>query len=208
MTTLFLSRHGETVWHAENRYAGISDVGLTENGHAQARQLGSWASGAELDALVSSTLSRSVLTAAPASDETALPLVQDERLVEVDFGSAEGLTRDDMRSRFPDALDAFLAKPGTTPLPNGESGTDAVARALPAIRDICDALPNGRVLVVMHSTLMRLLLCRFLGLNLDRYRRALPSVRNCAMTAFRLPDDGEPELLAFNVPPDTGTRLG
>ena len=39
-TTLLLARHGQTVWHAENRYAGISDVPLTETGHAQAEALG------------------------------------------------------------------------------------------------------------------------------------------------------------------------
>ena len=35
-TTLLLARHGQTVWHAENRYAGISDVALTDTGVAQA----------------------------------------------------------------------------------------------------------------------------------------------------------------------------
>lgn len=29
-TTLLLARHGQTVWHAENRYAGVSDIGLTD----------------------------------------------------------------------------------------------------------------------------------------------------------------------------------
>ena len=32
MTTLYLARHGETEWHAEHRYAGSSDVALTEHG--------------------------------------------------------------------------------------------------------------------------------------------------------------------------------
>ncbi|MFJ2114719.1 histidine phosphatase family protein, partial [Streptomyces sp. NPDC087850] len=38
-TTLFLARHGETVWHDENRYAGASDIGLTPRGAAQAEAL-------------------------------------------------------------------------------------------------------------------------------------------------------------------------
>ncbi|MFD0853182.1 phosphoglycerate mutase family protein, partial [Actinomadura adrarensis] len=42
-TTLYLVRHGQTEWHAENRYAGISDVALTETGRDQAERLGRWA---------------------------------------------------------------------------------------------------------------------------------------------------------------------
>ena len=45
-TTLYVVRHGETEWHAENRYAGVSDVGLTETGREQAERLGRWAAGA------------------------------------------------------------------------------------------------------------------------------------------------------------------
>ena len=44
MTDLVLVRHGETVWHAENRYAGVSDVALTPRGAIeQAGQLAAWA---------------------------------------------------------------------------------------------------------------------------------------------------------------------
>ncbi|GAB2530188.1 histidine phosphatase family protein [Paramicrobacterium agarici] len=208
MTTLFLSRHGETEWHAENRYAGRSDVGMTPRGYEQAEHLGEWAARAELDAVCSSTLSRSVLTATPATKATGLPLTKDPRLVEVDFGRGDGLTRAEMRERFPVELEAFLGAPGTVPLPEGEPGADAVARCAPALDDLCAQHPDGRVLVVMHSTLMRLLLCHLLGLDLDRYRALFPGVTNAALTAFRLTPGVDPQLIAFNVPPDTRTRLG
>ena len=51
MKRLALVRHGETVWHAENRYAGSSDVALTAKGLEQAQVLGEWARGAELKAV-------------------------------------------------------------------------------------------------------------------------------------------------------------
>lgn len=208
MTTLFLTRHAETVWHAENRYAGLSNVAITEHGRAQAQELGRWSAAAELDAIYSSTLSRSVLTAQPSAHATGLTLTQDPRLVEVNFGRGDGLTRAEMREHFPADVDAFVAAPGTTPLPDGEAGTDAVARAMPALDDICRAHPDGRVLVVMHSTLMRLLLCHLLGLTLNSYRTAFPAVTNCALTGFRFTPTAAPSLIAFNVPPDSRTRLG
>ena len=43
MTTLLLVRHGQTVWHEGNRYAGSSDVPLTDVGHEQAQALARWA---------------------------------------------------------------------------------------------------------------------------------------------------------------------
>ena len=50
-TTLLLARHGQTVWHAENRYAGVSDIGLTDTGRAQAEALGRWAAAHPVDAI-------------------------------------------------------------------------------------------------------------------------------------------------------------
>ncbi|WP_162794865.1 histidine phosphatase family protein, partial [Nonomuraea lactucae] len=67
MTTLVLVRHGETVWHAENRYAGLSDVELTPRGHAQAERLAAWSASAGLSAVRASTLSRAAVTASASA---------------------------------------------------------------------------------------------------------------------------------------------
>ncbi len=54
MSRILLVRHGETVWHKENRYAGRSDVALTVRGQAQADQLAAWAVTARITAVWSS----------------------------------------------------------------------------------------------------------------------------------------------------------
>ncbi|MDJ0378791.1 histidine phosphatase family protein [Cryobacterium sp. PH31-L1] len=197
MSTLILARHGETLWHAENRYAGSTDVGLTERGRAQSAALGRWAAGQPLVGVYSSDLSRAVVTATPAANALALPLRVDPRLREVDFGQGEGLTTAEMRYAFPDAVADFQLRPGQSPLPGGESGIDAVDRAWPALEHI-GARNDGPVLVVMHSTLMRLVLCRVLGMSLDHYRAAFPAVRNVALTTITL--GPAPALHGFNVP--------
>ncbi len=104
MTSIFLVRHGETVWHANNRYAGRTDVALTPRGRDQAEQLAAWATGAALDGLWCSSLSRARDTAAPVAAATGLELQVDARLCELDFGRAEGLTAADMARAFPEAL--------------------------------------------------------------------------------------------------------
>jgi probable phosphoglycerate mutase len=57
-TELILVRHGRTIWHAENRDAGVSDVPLDDTGRAQAEALAQWAARHRSDVLVCSPVSR------------------------------------------------------------------------------------------------------------------------------------------------------
>lgn len=197
MTRLVLVRHGETVWHAENRYAGVSDVGLTERGRQQAERLADWAGRAGLAAVWSSTLSRARLTAARSAARLGLPLGVDERLRELDFGQGEGLTRQEMAGRFPEALQAFKADPVAHHLPGGEDPVMAAERFAGCLADIAAAHEGGRVLVVAHTTAIRLTLCRLIGLPLREYRRVFPSLRNCALTEIEL-DGTRAAVLEYN----------
>lgn len=199
MTRLVLVRHGETEWHSENRYAGVSDISLTARGFEQARQLAAWAEHAGLAAVWTSTLTRAQLTATGCADVIGVPLQVDERLRELDFGHGEGLTSSEMSEQFPEALRAFQADPVTDHLPGGENPTDAADRFTTSLYDIADGHHGDRVLVVAHTTAIRLALCKLLGLPLSEYRRLFPSVRNCALTEIRL-ERREVALLEFNTP--------
>ena len=209
MTTFFLARHGETIWHADHRYAGRSDVGLTRHGLGQAAALGAWASDARLDAIVSSPLSRAMRSAAPSVETTGLELRTDPRLVEIDFGVGEGLTPDELAERFPAEWAAFRAAPASNPLPEGERGLDGIARARPVLDEFTTEFPDGRVLIVAHATLMRLLLCDLAGIDPDSYRDLLPVLGNCTVTTIAYPWEAEGQsptrtrtrLLGFDVPP-------
>jgi broad specificity phosphatase PhoE len=201
MTQLVLVRHGETEWHAENRYAGVSDISLTARGLEQAQQLAAWARTAGLAAVWTSTLTRAQLTATACADAIGAPLQVDGRLRELDFGYGEGLTSAEMHERFPEALQAFHADPITGHLPGGEDPTDAVRRFTGCLYDLADRHPDDRILVVAHTTAIRLALCELIGLPLRHYRRIFPSLRNCGLTEIRLTGgpDREVALLEFNT---------
>ncbi|WP_328743146.1 histidine phosphatase family protein [Streptomyces caniferus] len=199
MTDFLLARHGETVWHAENRYAGRTDVPLTDHGREQAAALATWAATAGLTAVHSSPLSRARLTAAPAAAACGLTAHTDERLYELDFGQGEGLTRDEMRRRFPERLAAFLADPVEHHLPDGEDPRRAAERAADCLADLAREQPHGKILVVAHSTLLRVLLCHLLGIPLADYRRVFPLLHNGALTEIRI-ENGRTALLSFNTP--------
>ncbi|MFC5724205.1 histidine phosphatase family protein [Streptomyces gamaensis] len=197
MTRLVLVRHGETPWHADNRYTGSSDLPLTPRGRAQAARLAHWARDAGLTALWTSPLTRARATAAPVAHATGLRPRHDERLRELHFGRAEGLTAAEMAATFPARLAAFHADPAANPLPGGEDPYKAAHRAVTCLGDIADAHPGGRVLVVTHATLLRLVLCHWLSLPLGDYRRVFPGVDNATLTEVRLAD-GRAALLRLN----------
>lgn len=199
MTHLFLVRHGATVWHAENRYAGSSDVALDTNGYAQAERLAAWASEAKLAAIWCSPLTRARETAASAALATGLVAHVDERLREIDFGKIEGKTMGEAEELFPEEIRRFKADPAAYPMPGGEDPREAAHRAVSALHDIALAHPNGRVLVVAHNTLIRLALCSVMGIPLARYRTVFPAVRNGALTEIQFEGENA-ALLQYNSP--------
>ncbi|WP_435176576.1 histidine phosphatase family protein [Actinacidiphila sp. bgisy145] len=197
--TLFLVRHGETVWHEENRYTGVSDIALTARGLDQAEALGAWAGGAGLDAIVTSPLSRARRTAEPAARATGLVPAVEPGLAEADFGIAEGRTMAELRAAHPEAAAAFTADPAAHPFPGSEDPLAAAARGAAALRRVAAAHGGRRVLVVAHNTLFRLVLCQLLGIPAQHYRRVFPALRNCATTELRL-SATTASLLTLNVP--------
>jgi probable phosphoglycerate mutase len=203
MTNIILCRHGETVWHAENRYAGISDIDLTPRGHDQAAQLADWAQTAGLSAIYASTLSRAQVTAAASATTTGMGVRVDERLRELDFGEGEGMTSAEMEQQFPKALAHFRADPAIHHLPGGEDPFKAADRFVTCLRDIAQQHPDGRVLVVAHTTAIRLALCQMIGIPLREYRRVFPAIRNCSLTELSFKDDYV-SVLEFNTPVTAG----
>ncbi|MFF4903647.1 histidine phosphatase family protein [Streptomyces sp. NPDC001260] len=199
--TLLLARHGQTVWHAENRYAGISDVPLTETGHAQAEALGRWAAAHPVDAVWTSPLSRAVVTAEPACRALGLTPSREPDLRECDFGVVEGRTLAQFAEEDPDAAAAFRADPVAHPFPGAEDPVAAAGRGAAALRRIAAAHDGERVLVVAHNTLLRLVLCRLLSIPLGEYRRVFPQLRNAAVTELRM-DPDRVGLISLNLPCD------
>lgn len=199
---LLLVRHGETVWHAENRYAGVSDVPLTERGHAQARDLAAWATARGVDAVACSPQSRARATAEPAARALGLEPEIHEGLREADFGWAEGRTAEELAREDPEAVRAFQADAERGAFPDSESPSAVAGRVIGALREVAASHAGGTALVVAHNTALRTALCTLLGIPIGRYRLALPRLENAAVTEIEW--TGEPEegaaLRSLNIP--------
>jgi probable phosphoglycerate mutase len=199
--TLVLSRHGETVWHRENRYAGISDVDLTELGNRQARALAEWCRHRRPAGIYCSPVRRAIETAQPsvAALGTTATIVPDLR--EVDFGVAEGRTLAELVAESSSVVDGFRRDPVAHPLPGGESFAAAADRGSAALQSIAATSGGECVLVVAHNTLLRLTLCRLLDVPVTRYRDIFPRLDNGALSTITLPTaGGRASLVSLNVP--------
>lgn len=106
-----------------------------------------------------------------------------------------------VRGGGPDGGGGLPRRPGGQPLPGRGGPRAAATRGADALRRIASAHEGGRVLVVAHNTLLRLVLCELLSIPLADYRRVFPRLRNTAVTELRLEGNGKgAALLSLNVP--------
>lgn len=169
---ILLARHGETPWNAEGRYQGQIDIPLSPVGEGQARALGARLRDVRIDRAVASPLSRARTTAELALGDTRRDLLAIDRgLMEIGHGEWEGLLAGEIRERDPDRLRAWREAPDTVLMPGqgGESLQDVLDRAWPAFERALAGLGDGEtLLLVAHDAVNRVLLCRILGVPLNR----------------------------------------
>ncbi|WP_051426164.1 histidine phosphatase family protein [Jiangella gansuensis] len=199
-TLVTLARHGRTPWHEGNRYTGSSDIGIDDVGRRQAAALADWAVRARPDALYASDLQRSRETAGAVAAATGLTVAVDARLRELDFGAAEGKMLSELRAVEPETVERFLRDPVEHHLPGGEHPEAGADRAEKALREIAARHPGQHVLVVGHNTMIRLVLCRLVGIPLRAYRTALRGPEPTATTALTFAADGTVTLEYYNRP--------
>ncbi|MFF1353041.1 bifunctional RNase H/acid phosphatase [Streptomyces sp. NPDC058297] len=153
--TFVLLRHGETALTPEKRFSGSggSDPELSAAGRAQAERVATaLAARGTVQAIVSSPLKRCQETARTVAARLGLDVTIEEGLRETDFGAWEGLTFGEVRERYPDDMNAWLASSKAEPTGGGESFA-AVARRVATTRDRLVGQYAGRtVLLVTHVT--------------------------------------------------------
>ena len=105
MFKLVLVRHGQSAWNLENRFTGWTDVGLTEQGMAEAREAGRLLreGGYEFDVAYTSVLKRAIKTlwlALEEMDREWLPVIRAWQLNERHYGNLQGLNKAEMAEKF------------------------------------------------------------------------------------------------------------
>jgi 2,3-bisphosphoglycerate-dependent phosphoglycerate mutase len=194
MRKLVLLRHGESDWNRENRFTGWTDVDLSQQGIAEARDAGKLlkSEGYAFDVAYTSVLKRAIRTlwiALEHLEQMWLPVEKSWRLNERHYGALQGLNKAEMAAKFgeeqvlvwrrsydtrPDALDIndprYEGKDrryAGVQVPRTECLKDTVARVVPYWEStIAPAVRSGkRVLIAAHGNSMRALVKHLDGIS-------------------------------------------
>jgi alpha-ribazole phosphatase len=157
------------------RFLGQADPPLSASGREHARSLAEVLRDVSFDAVYGSDLKRSVTMAQLIAGPSSVPIRPDRRLREIDTGLWEGLTFEEVRSRYPLEYGERERDLIGYRFPGGESFRDLRERVIPVFLEILDESPGrggreggGTVLVSGHRGVNRVVLCEALGLPLER----------------------------------------
>jgi broad specificity phosphatase PhoE len=196
-TRVFMVRHGATVLSAEDRFAGVTDVELSEEGREQARRLAERLSDEKIAAIYASPLGRTVETARILAAPHNLQVQTSDGFREISHGHWEGMKRREVEEKFPNEMADWEKDPYTFAPVGGESGLAVTARALPALIDLVRKHPSENILIVSHKATIRLLLSSLLGFDPRRYRDNLDQ-KPAALNIVDFRDPTRARLTLFN----------
>jgi len=190
-------RHGATVLSAEDRFAGATDVDLSDEGREQTRRLAQRLGGEDIAAVYASPLGRTLETARILAAPHNLEVEVREGLREISHGHWEQMTRHEVEKKFPEEAAEWEKDPYTFAPLGGESGLAVTARALPALIDLVRKHPAENIFVVSHKATIRLLLSSLLGFDPRRYRDNLDQ-KPAALNIVDFCDASRARLTLYN----------
>jgi broad specificity phosphatase PhoE len=191
---LYCVRHGESLYNAEGRVQGQSDVALSQFGRRQGEAIAAALAQRPLDAIYSSPLCRALETAEEVARRTGLPVCTDPRLKEVNAGVFQDRLREEIEREFPEELARWQSEDLDYVIPGGESRRQLIARGRAALESIARQ-QHRHAAVIAHGRLLIVALKDLLGLGPEPPPRSL---QNGSITTLRFGARGQFEVLAWD----------
>jgi alpha-ribazole phosphatase len=166
-TIVYLMRHGEVANAGEKRYNGHIDVDITRNGVEQMHRLAGILADKRIAAVYSSDLIRSIKGAEIVSRRVGVPYTPLRELRERSVGAWEGLTAEEIRSRFPSEYAGWRADLLNYRPPGGECLLDVRDRVLPAFGRLVREHPGREIALLLHGGVNRVILADALRMDLQ-----------------------------------------
>ncbi len=191
---LYCVRHGQSLYNAEGRVQGQSDVPLSDFGRRQSEATARALADRGIEALYSSPLRRAMQTAEVVAARLGLEIRTDPRLREVDAGIFQDKLRTELAERYPEELARWTSGDPDFTISGGESRRALARRGCAALEAIRGA-GHGRAAVVSHGRLMTVTLEAMAGLPKGQ---PLGSLHNGSITTVRFGDHGRGQVIALN----------
>ena len=165
--TIYLLRHGAVRSYGNGkRYIGWQDLPLSDAGLEQAGIWAAYFTGLALEEICCSDLVRCRETARIIADRCSLEPQVFPELREVYLGAWEGRRFDEIKTHYPQAFQERGDHIAEHRPPGGESFRDLHDRVWPVFESVVGRL-SGRALMVTHAGVIRVLVCRLLGIPLE-----------------------------------------
>ena len=198
---MYIIRHGQTPWNARKCLQGRSDVDLNENGIYLAELTGKALRDVTFDMAFTSPLIRAKHTAQCILAGREVPIIEDERLIEISFGIYEGCCYAEENRQVPQQWieNFFHAPQDYVAAPGGESLDDVEKRTRDFMEDICrrKELQDKTILVSTHGCALRGLLNSIRESNREDYWHGGVS-KNCAVSIVTCNRGEKPVLVEEN----------
>lgn len=165
MVRFILIRHGQTGWNREVRFRGRIDIDLDETGMRQAQAVADRLADSDASVIYSSPLKRAMATAEPIGLRLGLQIVPLEGINDMNFGSWEGRSIDEVKEQDKKLFDMWRYSPEKLRIPGGETLDDVRQRVAATVDDLAAKHDDDTVLLVTHRVVCKVLLCYLLGLD-------------------------------------------
>jgi phosphoserine phosphatase len=189
MTKIILVRHGHVEGISPERFRGRADLMLTPEGRRQAeatarRIHATW----KPAAVYTSPLSRCRATGEAIGNPLGLSPSPLDGLIDIDYGQWQGLTPNEVGSRWPESLATWYRAPDWAAIPGGETLQAVLTRTVSTLRGVIRRHPDDTAVLVGHDSVNRVILLHALALPLSRYWRL--GQHPCAINEIDLSEDG------------------
>jgi len=186
-TELFVIRHGKTLWNQQRRLQGQMDSPLTSEGLKQAESLAGRLANIKFDAIYTSDLGRTMITARIISAKlNGQQLYADIRLRERNFGIFHGLNWEEIMKRFPEEGAKEKETNAGYIIPDGESREQVLERCKAFMHEIAFKHQGKKILAITHGGIVSSMVRYVIHIPLDVPRRFyLP---NAAINIFEYND--------------------
>jgi broad specificity phosphatase PhoE len=195
LTRFILVRHGRTEWNRVERFRGRADLSLDETGKRQAEAAALRLKGEQIAAIYSSPLRRALQTAEPIAKQLKLTVQPLQGLIDIDFGSWQGLSAEEATGQDSQLFKMWLERPHLVRFPQGESLEIVRQRVLAVVDEVAARYKDQTVILVSHTVVCRVLMCAMLGLDNSHFWQVRQDVN--AINIFEL-RDGAPLVTLVN----------
>lgn len=159
---LYIMRHGRTDWNEKHKLQGRTDIPLNEEGRRMAQAAAAEYRGVSFDLCYCSPLIRAKETAEIVLGGRNVPIIPDERLMEMGFGICEGIENS---FEIPDCpINVLFHHPEEyiTPVEQGESLAELFARTGEFLQEVVNPqLALGKdILIVGHGAMNSSIICQ------------------------------------------------